>query len=199
MIRSVSHSHMRRPAVGGTAGNSYRPGGDRSAPDPEMRRELDYRLIKEIYAFRGNRIAVRRCGRSAPPAFASTTASNWFRSYSNADREFDENGLCAYALPHQRSSDQGEERRCHWPLGRRPEDHVVERSPILNPLASSPARVIPSIVRVVRGAGVYNTGDGPGMPRACWPNIVAWTSKAYMMCAAIACMSRKKRCMSAVS
>ena len=56
-------------------------------------RELDYRLIKEVWAFRENRIAVR---------FAyewHDDSGNWFHSYGNENWEFDEHGLCAYASP----------------------------------------------------------------------------------------------------
>jgi nuclear transport factor 2 (NTF2) superfamily protein len=81
-------------------------------------RELDYRLIKELWGFTGNRIAVR---------FAyecRDDSGNWFRSYGNENWEFDEQGLmrARYAsindLPIQES-----DRKYHWPLGRRPDDH----------------------------------------------------------------------------
>lgn len=81
-------------------------------------RELDYRLIKELWAFEGNRIAVR---------FAyewHDDSGNWFRSYGNENWEFDENGLMRrrYAsindLPIKES-----ERKFRWPLGRRPDNH----------------------------------------------------------------------------
>ena len=81
-------------------------------------KELDYRLIKEIWAHDGNRIAVR---------FAyewHDDAGNWFRSYGNENWEFDENGLMARRhasindLPIKES-----DRLYHWPLGRRPDDH----------------------------------------------------------------------------
>ena len=81
-------------------------------------RELDYRLIKEIWAFRENRIAVR---------FAyewHDNSQNWFRSYGNENWQFDENGLMAYR--HASINDlpiKTEERLFHWPLGRRPDDH----------------------------------------------------------------------------
>jgi len=80
--------------------------------------ELDYRLIKELWAFDGNRIAVR---------FAyeyHDDSKNWFRAYGNENWEFDEKGLMKrrYAsineLPIKES-----ERKYHWPLGRRPDDH----------------------------------------------------------------------------
>ena len=81
-------------------------------------RELDYRLIKEHWAWSGNRIAVR---------FAyewRDDAGNWFRSYGNENWEFDEDGLMT--LRHASINDRPikpEERLFHWPLGRRPDDH----------------------------------------------------------------------------
>ncbi|MFF7901828.1 MULTISPECIES: DUF1348 family protein [unclassified Streptomyces] len=81
-------------------------------------RELEYRLIKELWAFEGNRIAVR---------FAyecHDDSGNWFRSYGNENWEFDEQGLmrvrlaCINDLPVKE-----DERKYHWPLGRRPDDH----------------------------------------------------------------------------
>lgn len=81
-------------------------------------RELDYRLIKELWAFTGNRIAVR---------FAyecHDAAGNWFRSYGNENWEFDDDGLMA--VRHASINDlpiRQEDRKFHWPLGRRPDDH----------------------------------------------------------------------------
>ncbi|APR97679.1 hypothetical protein PATSB16_43450 [Pandoraea thiooxydans] len=81
-------------------------------------RELDYRLIKELWAFGGNRIAVR---------FAyewHDDAQNWFRSYGNENWEFDEQGLMA--VRHASINDRPireSERLFHWPQGRRPDDH----------------------------------------------------------------------------
>ena len=81
-------------------------------------RELDYRLIKELWAFDGARIAVR---------FAyewHDDSGNWFRSYGNENWEFDAQGLMAYRhasindLPIAESA-----RQFHWPLGRRPDEH----------------------------------------------------------------------------
>jgi uncharacterized protein len=80
--------------------------------------ELDYRLIKELWAYNENRIAVR---------FAyewRDDSGNWFRSYGNENWEFDDNGLmrlrfaCINDLPIKES-----ERKYHWPLGRRPDGH----------------------------------------------------------------------------
>ena len=81
-------------------------------------KELDYRLIKELWAYADSRIAVR---------FAyewHDTSGTWYRSYGNENWEFDENGLMRrrYAsindLPIQEA-----DREYHWPLGRRPDDH----------------------------------------------------------------------------
>ncbi|MDP9157149.1 MAG: nuclear transport factor 2 family protein [Pseudomonadota bacterium] len=81
-------------------------------------RELDYRLIKELWAFTGSRIAVR---------FAyewHDDSKNWFRSFGNENWEFNEAGLMTHRhasindLPIKES-----ERKYHWPLGRRPDDH----------------------------------------------------------------------------
>jgi uncharacterized protein len=81
-------------------------------------KELDYRLIKEVWAWEGNRIAVR---------FAyewHDDSGHWYRSYGNENWEFDENGLMArrYACINDLPIKEGE-RKFHWPLGRRPDDH----------------------------------------------------------------------------
>ena len=84
----------------------------------KWQRELDYRLIKELWSFRENRIAVR---------FAyewHDDSGNWFRSYGNENWEFGEDGLmrrrfaCINDAPIREA-----DRRFHWPLGRRPDDH----------------------------------------------------------------------------
>ena len=82
-------------------------------------KELDYRLIKELWAFDANRIAVR---------FAyewHDDASNWFRSYGNENWQFDANGLMElrYASINDLTIKESE-RKFHWPLGRRPDDHA---------------------------------------------------------------------------
>jgi nuclear transport factor 2 (NTF2) superfamily protein len=81
-------------------------------------KELDYRLIKELWAFRENRIAVR---------FAyewHDDSGNWFRSYGNENWEFDENGLMRRRIASINDLPIAEwERKYHWPLGRRPDDH----------------------------------------------------------------------------
>ncbi|MHB1870929.1 MAG: nuclear transport factor 2 family protein [Steroidobacteraceae bacterium] len=80
--------------------------------------ELDYRLIKEVWAFTGNRIAVR---------FAyewHDAGGAWFRSYGNENWEFDELGLMRRRLASINDVPIAEsERHYRWPLGRRPDDH----------------------------------------------------------------------------
>ena len=81
-------------------------------------KELDYRLIKELWGYTENRIAVR---------FAyewRDDSGNWFRSYGNENWEFDDHGLMRFRyasindLPIHES-----ERKYRWPLGRRPDEH----------------------------------------------------------------------------
>jgi hypothetical protein len=84
----------------------------------KWQKELDYRLIKELWAFDGDRIAVR---------FAyewHDAEGNWFRSYGNENWEFDANGLMhhRYASINDLSIAESE-RKYFWPLGRRPDDH----------------------------------------------------------------------------
>lgn len=84
----------------------------------KWQREQEYRLIKELWAFTGNRIAVR---------FAyewHDDSGNWFRSYGNENWAFDEQGLM-----HERHASindlpiREDQRLFRWPLGRRPDDH----------------------------------------------------------------------------
>ena len=81
-------------------------------------RELDYRLIKELWTFGGNRIAVR---------FAyeyHDDSGNWFRAYGNENWEFDENGLMRRRIASINDHPMAEgDRKFRWPLGRRPDDH----------------------------------------------------------------------------
>ena len=81
-------------------------------------RELDYRLIKELWAFTDNRIAVRYAYEW------HDDSGNWYRSYGNENWEFDENGLMAnrFACINDKPIQQSE-RLFHWPQGRRPDDH----------------------------------------------------------------------------
>lgn len=80
--------------------------------------ELDYRLTKELWIHAANRLAVRYAYEF------HDDAGTWFRAYGNENWEFDENGLMQkrYSsinnLPIKES-----ERKFHWPLGRRPDDH----------------------------------------------------------------------------
>ena len=81
-------------------------------------RELDYRLIKELWAFDGNRIAVRFAYES------HDDSGQWYRSYGNENWEFDADGLmlrrlaCINDLPIKDA-----DRLYHWTIGRRPDDH----------------------------------------------------------------------------
>jgi len=81
-------------------------------------RELEYRLIKEVWAFNGNRIAVR---------FAyewHDENGQWYRSYGNENWEFDAEGLMAVRIASINDCPIGEiERKFHWAYGRRPDDH----------------------------------------------------------------------------
>lgn len=81
-------------------------------------RELDYRLIKELWTYADNRIAVR---------FAyewHDLSGQWFRSYGNENWEFDENGLMQKRFASINDLAIAEaDRKFHWPQGARPEDH----------------------------------------------------------------------------
>lgn len=80
--------------------------------------ERDYRLIKEVFAFKDNRIAVRF-------AYEYQSASGqWFRAYGNENWVFDDQGLMAER--HASINDLAiaeAQRKFHWPQGRRPDDH----------------------------------------------------------------------------
>lgn len=84
----------------------------------KWQRELDYRLIKELWAFSADRIAVR---------FAyewHDDAGNWFRSYGNENWEFDAHGFMCRRLASINDLPIAEgDRKFHWPPGRRPDDH----------------------------------------------------------------------------
>lgn len=86
--------------------------------DRKWKKELDYRLIKELWAVEGNRIAVRYAYEW------HDDSGNWFRTFGNENWEFDGNGLmqrcyaCLNDMPIKEA-----ERKFHWPLGRRPDDH----------------------------------------------------------------------------
>ena len=82
-------------------------------------KELDYRLIKELWAFGGNRIAVRFAYES------HDDSGQWYRSYGNENWEFNEQGFMMRRfasindLPIKQAG-----RKFFWPLGRRPDDHA---------------------------------------------------------------------------
>jgi len=84
----------------------------------KWQRELEYRLIKEVWAFTANRIAVR---------FAyewHDDSGQWYRSHGNEQWEFDADGLMQRreaSINDLRITEA--ERKFHWPLGRRPDDH----------------------------------------------------------------------------
>jgi uncharacterized protein len=82
-------------------------------------RELEYRLIKELWAYRDNRIAVR---------FAyewRDDAGNWYRAYGNENWEFDEDGLMRLRIASINDLPiREDERKYRWPQGVRPADHL---------------------------------------------------------------------------
>lgn len=81
-------------------------------------RELDYRLIKEVWTHAGNRIAVR---------FAyeyRDDSGDWFRAYGNENWQFDADGLMERRIASINEHRIIEaDRKLRWPLGRRPDDH----------------------------------------------------------------------------
>src|SRR3954471_1098883 len=81
-------------------------------------KELDYRLLKELWACDENRLAVR---------FAyewRDDAGNWYRSYGNENWEFGPDGLMLMRFASINDKPiTVDERKYHWPLGRRPDDH----------------------------------------------------------------------------
>ena len=85
----------------------------------KWQQELDYRLIKELWAYTDNRIAVR---------FAyewRNESGTHFRSYGNENWQFNQQGLMEFrhASINDLEIDESE-RKFHWPLGRRPDDHA---------------------------------------------------------------------------
>jgi nuclear transport factor 2 (NTF2) superfamily protein len=86
--------------------------------DRKWKKELDYRLIKELWAVEGNRIAVRYAYEW------HDDSGNWFRTFGNENWEFDDQGLmqrrfaCLNDMPITEA-----DRKFRWPLGRRPDDH----------------------------------------------------------------------------
>jgi uncharacterized protein len=116
----------QKVSLGYTVDSKWRNRSEFATGRPEIvallthkwQRELDYRLIKELWAFEGNRIAVR---------FAyewHDDAQNWFRSYGNENWHFGPNGLMEFR--HASINDlpiKAADRLFHWQLGRRPDDH----------------------------------------------------------------------------
>lgn len=86
--------------------------------EAKWKKELEYRLIKELWAFTENRIAVRY-------AYEWHDAiGNWFRSYGNENWEFADNGLMKFRFASINDlSISDSERKFHWPGARRPDDH----------------------------------------------------------------------------
>lgn len=81
-------------------------------------KELDYRLIKELWSFTGNRIAVRYAYEW------HDDSGHWYRSYGNENWEFAEDGLMQRRFSSINDVPIAEsDRKFHWPLGRRPDDH----------------------------------------------------------------------------
>lgn len=100
--------------------NEFPQGRDQvqSFLERKWQKEREYRLIKELWAWHENRIAVR---------FAyewQDEYGQWWRSYGNENWEFDENGYMAVRHASINDLDITEsERKFHWPLGRRPDEH----------------------------------------------------------------------------
>lgn len=86
--------------------------------DAKWKKELEYRLIKELWAYTDNRIAVRYAYEW------HDDSGNWFRSYGNENWEFDEAGLMQNRFASINDLPISEaDRKFRWPQGRRPDDH----------------------------------------------------------------------------
>ncbi|ETN24806.1 hypothetical protein PPTG_01000 [Phytophthora nicotianae INRA-310] len=87
--------------------------------DPKRERESQYRLIKELFAFDGNRIAVRFAYE-----WLDAEKQQWYCAYGNENWVFDAQGYMAkrFACINDVPIDE-KDRRFHWPQGRRPDDH----------------------------------------------------------------------------
>lgn len=84
----------------------------------KWQRELEYRLVKEVWAFHGNRIAVRFVYES------HDGAGQWYRSHGNEQWEFDDAGLMRRREASINDvAIKESERKFHWPPGRRPDEH----------------------------------------------------------------------------
>jgi uncharacterized protein len=81
-------------------------------------RELDYRLIKEFWTYQGPRIAVRFCYEY------HDDSGTWFRAYGNENWHFDAEGLMERRIASINEHPIApSDRKFHWPLGPRPDDH----------------------------------------------------------------------------
>jgi len=119
VIQRASLSPIRWTAVGAIERSFFKVAQRSKRSSARKRaRELDYRLIKEVWAFRENRIAVR---------FAyewHDDSGHWFRSYGNENWEFDEQGLMRLRIASINDLPiKDSERKYHRQLGRRPDDH----------------------------------------------------------------------------
>ena len=91
----------------------------------KWQKELEYRLIKELWAFTDNRIAVRFAYEWHNDAELKNGKPQWFRSYGNENWQFDANGLMELRYASINDLPISEtERKFHWPLGCRPDDHA---------------------------------------------------------------------------
>ena len=113
------HWPIRKTAVGAIDPSSFQVASEIVAfLTRKWARELDYRLIKEVWACHENRIAVR---------FAyewHDDSGQYFRSYGNENWEFDDEGLMRVRIASINDLPvKDADRKYHWPLGRRPDDH----------------------------------------------------------------------------
>ena len=87
--------------------------------DRKWKKELDYRLIKELWAVEGKRIAVRYAYEW------HDDSGNWFRTFGNENWEFDDLGLMQRRVASINDLPiRADQRLFHWPAGRRPDDHA---------------------------------------------------------------------------
>jgi uncharacterized protein len=123
----------------------------------KWRKELDYRLIKELWAFTGDRIAVR---------FAyewHDDSGHWFRSYGNENWEFDAAGVMQRRFASINDLPINDaERKYHWPLGRRPDDHpglselAFDARPRRRPSATRSAFEKPDVIHLIASPNARN-------------------------------------------
>ena len=142
-------------------------------------RELDYRLIKEVWAFHENRIAVR---------FAyewHDDSGNWFRSYGNENWEFSQTGLMQRRIASINDLSIGDaQRKYHWPLGRRPDNHPG-LSELVCKSSAPPQKIfyIYSSLSCVSVLGVIvpiGSSSRSSPPRSCEPGRPDFSSSSSM-------------------